>query len=330
MFVPFIRRLIIMISYNGEKCIVCESEFTDSDDIVVCPDCGTPYHRECYREKNGCINHELHESGGSWMAESFKMKIKKDAVKKVCPDCSFINPQDAEKCRNCGSDFSGRECRKIDLSDDKVVRIELDADADYFGMNPMEIMDEGSGITIGEMADYAKNNKLYYMLSFRRLKKAAVKFSLNFFAFFFPEFYCASRKMYPEAIAVLILRFILQIPSYFEVISQMDTMGFPYAAGIYSNLIKFASDHAFSSSVVNTANSLDVALRVVFSLLANQIYFRHTVTKLKKLRKQVPDYLKYRTVIKTSGGISVVAVVGMVLIQMFLVSTMIFVLMLLA
>ena len=82
--------------------------------------------------------------------------------------------------------------------------------------------------------------------------------------------------------------------------------------------------------MVNTANSLDVALRVVFSLLANQIYFRHTVTKLKKLRKQVPDYLKYRTVIKTSGGISVVAVVGMVLIQMFLVSTMIFVLMLLA
>lgn len=326
MFEPFIRP-IIMISYNGEECIACGSKFNDSDDIVVCPECGTPYHRECYREKNGCINHKLHEAGGSWMADSLQRKRKNDAVKKVCPDCSFINPQDAEKCRNCGSDFSGRECKKIDLSDDKVVRIELDADADYFGMNPMEIMDESTGITIGEMADYAKNNKLYYMLSFRKLKNAAVKFSLNFLAFLFPEFYCASRKMYIEAIIVLLIRFILQIPSYFSVMAQMDTMGIPYAAEFYGNLIKFASDHAFSMSTIKLARSLDIALRFVFSLLANQIYFRHTVSKLKKLRKKVPDYLQYRTVIKTSGGISLSAVVGMFFMQMVLLSVMISVLM---
>lgn len=318
-----------MISYTGEECIVCKKKITESDDVVVCPDCGTPYHRDCYKEKNGCVNYALHESGGSWMAEAIVHKKPADTVKKVCPDCSFINPSDAEQCRNCGADLTDRECRTIDLADQKVVRIELDADADYFGFNPMEIMDENTGITIGEMADYAKTNKLYYMLAFRKLKKAAVKFSVNFLAFLFPEFYCASRKMYLEAFIVLMVRFFLQIPELFDMIAHMDSY-VPYNIALYTNLINYAAEHSFSSRLTNTANALEIALRVVFGLVANEIYFRHTVSKLKKLRKQVPDYLRYRTVIKTSGGISVVAVVGIILIQFLLTSIMMFILMMLA
>lgn len=319
-----------MISYTGEECIVCKQKFTESDDVVVCPECGTPYHRNCYKEQNGCINTALHESGGSWMAESVSKKNKFSTIKKVCPDCSFVNPEDADQCRNCGTVLEGRECRTIDLADQKVVRIELDADADYFGLNPMEIMDESTGITIGEMADYAKTNKLYYMLAFRKLKKAAVKFSVNFLAFLFPEFYCASRKMYAEAFIMLLIRFVLQIPSYFETIAHMDSMGFPYDMGMYSGLVSYAAAHAFSSRIVNISSSLDIALRVAFSLLANEFYFRHTVSKLKKLRKEVPDYLKYRTVIKTSGGISVIAVVGMIFAQFLLMSITLIILLILA
>lgn len=318
-----------MISYTGEECIVCKEKFTDSDDVVVCPECGTPYHRSCYKEKNGCINAALHESGGSWMAESI---IKKNisSVKKVCPECAFINSEDASRCRNCGTELEGRECRTIDLSDQKVVRIELDADADYFGLNPMEIMDESTGITIGEMADYARTNKLYYMLSFRKLKKAAVKFSINFIAFLFPEIYCAGRKMYLEAFIVLILRFLLQIPSYIDIIANMDSYGFPYSIGMYANLMKYATEHSFPVSIINAASAVEIALRVVFSLMANEIYFRHTVSKLKKLRKEVPDYLKYRTVIKTSGGLSVVAVIGVLMVQFFLSCVLMLVLTILA
>ena len=55
-----------MATYTGAKCKVCQEPFKDGDDIVVCPDCGTPYHRECYKKAGKCINDELHESGGSW------------------------------------------------------------------------------------------------------------------------------------------------------------------------------------------------------------------------------------------------------------------------
>ncbi len=319
-----------MISYTGEECFICKRKFTDEDDVVTCPECGTPYHRECYSEKKECVNHALHESGGSWMAESLEKKKAVLSVKKVCPDCSFINPEDAEQCRNCGGDLVNRECRTIDLSDQKVVRIELDADADYFGFNPMEIMDESTGITIGEMADYAKNNKLYYLLAFRRLKNAAVKFSVNLLAFLFPEIYCAGRKMFLQGAVIMLLRFIIQIPMFLDSIVHMEDMGFPSGIAMYANLISFAEAHAFSSSVLNITSALDITIRIVFGLMANEIYFRHTLSKLRKLRKNVPDYLRYRTVIKSCGGISIVGIVCTMLVQFLLASILMLVLMFLS
>ncbi|MBR1725011.1 MAG: hypothetical protein IJ723_08375, partial [Ruminococcus sp.] len=55
--------------YIGEKCIVCGEAFAEHDDIVVCPDCGTPYHRACWQEKGSCINDELHSSQQTWQPE---------------------------------------------------------------------------------------------------------------------------------------------------------------------------------------------------------------------------------------------------------------------
>ena len=48
----------------GKTCPVCKKTFVESDDIVVCPECGTPHHRSCYASigrcalssKHGCIN----------------------------------------------------------------------------------------------------------------------------------------------------------------------------------------------------------------------------------------------------------------------------------
>lgn len=53
-------------NFTGSKCIICENEFNDNDDIVVCPECGTPYHRECYQKEGKCVNVRLHDQGKSW------------------------------------------------------------------------------------------------------------------------------------------------------------------------------------------------------------------------------------------------------------------------
>ena len=42
------------------KCPVCEEQFKKGDDIVVCPECGTPHHRECYENIGHCFNKDKH------------------------------------------------------------------------------------------------------------------------------------------------------------------------------------------------------------------------------------------------------------------------------
>ena len=44
-----------MYQFTGCPCSVCGKALTDTDDIVVCPDCGAPYHRACYEKQGGCV-----------------------------------------------------------------------------------------------------------------------------------------------------------------------------------------------------------------------------------------------------------------------------------
>ena len=36
------------MDWKGHKCVSCHKLFKEGDDIVVCPECGAPYHRACY------------------------------------------------------------------------------------------------------------------------------------------------------------------------------------------------------------------------------------------------------------------------------------------
>lgn len=49
-----------MSRFKGYICPVCRKKFTDTDDIVVCPECGTPHHRECYLNNGKCALEEIH------------------------------------------------------------------------------------------------------------------------------------------------------------------------------------------------------------------------------------------------------------------------------
>ena len=49
-----------MGKYNGILCEHCKKAFTNDDDIVVCPVCGAPHHRECYVQNGNCANADKH------------------------------------------------------------------------------------------------------------------------------------------------------------------------------------------------------------------------------------------------------------------------------
>ena len=55
-----------MIQYVGKACESCKKAFDENEQIVYCPQCGAPMHRECWEEKGGCPYSDRHASGFKW------------------------------------------------------------------------------------------------------------------------------------------------------------------------------------------------------------------------------------------------------------------------
>ena len=77
------------MDYIGKKCPVCQKYFHADDDVVVCPDCGTPHHRECYESLGHCSNENLHEQGYDYQ-EDKENTAETDGMK-ICPSCNFLS-----------------------------------------------------------------------------------------------------------------------------------------------------------------------------------------------------------------------------------------------
>lgn len=48
------------MEFTKYSCPLCGQAFKDTDDVVVCPDCGIPHHRECWFNNGKCANSERH------------------------------------------------------------------------------------------------------------------------------------------------------------------------------------------------------------------------------------------------------------------------------
>ena len=90
-----------MTRYTGNHCPVCEQAFTDEDDIVVCPDCGTPYHRACWQKVGVCMHKSEHVAGFEWQPE-VGPDADKAAHEATCPNCGTHNTPGAVRCAHCG------------------------------------------------------------------------------------------------------------------------------------------------------------------------------------------------------------------------------------
>ena len=91
-----------MFSFIGYKCPVCGKPFAEGDDIVVCPDCGAPYHRECYHKLGRCQFESLHSPSFVWEPSPQEEEAAKAARTIPCPACGTQVPGNSNFCPNCG------------------------------------------------------------------------------------------------------------------------------------------------------------------------------------------------------------------------------------
>ncbi len=231
------------MNYENLTCPVCQNTFRDGEDIVVCPVCATPQHRECWMKNGRCANDDLHKSGFVWKRENNAVSPENQAEKaesdeadscnneyeaqtKNCHICSSENPCDALHCGNCGALFgqdnqqeSSKKCAFCgkENSDDALhcnqCGAPLGGAGGFYGGGKQYIFgtDIEASEKIGEntaqdLATYVQASARRYLPKFKKFEEGK-KLSFNFAAFFFAPYWFFYRKLY-KAGAFFLVAFV--------------------------------------------------------------------------------------------------------------------------
>lgn len=278
-----------MLDYQGAKCHYCQKAFESDDDIIVCPDCGTPYHRECYKEAGQCTNTALHESGEGWLSQR-KKELHQEKI-----DAKQAELDEMAEARQRGE---APKMFNAELYDG----VRLNPNDPTVGLDPDE---EYDGAKMGEIAEFVAVNRFYYLPLFKLMKKTGRKISFNFISLLFPQFYFANRKMWLGMIFSLLLKTVISIPNYILFLTERMGQHFSWLdveSSGFNNLYRLSA-------------AADIIVSALFFLFANYLYYRHTVRKVAKLRAESASEAEFKQGLKTEGGSNLWNVLLALLIQ---------------
>lgn len=278
--------------YSYEKCPICEKEFTNSDDIVVCPLCGTPHHRDCYKKNGECGNYDKHSEGFCWTPSNENKLVTEDTA--PLPQLDNVtdnNPQNAPQ----PSVFLG---------------------ANPLSQFPQEIED---GVSTAEVADFVQIHAIKYLRNFFYIKSNKKTFSWA--AFFFTPYWFFYRKMYKLGAVFMALTLLLTVgfnilPPVQTLYNDMTEWTEKYSvenaedlteeefAQAYTEQQEFITSNPTGVVLMLTQGALSLALQIFVGFKANKWYYNHTVANIKKIKEDEPDAQKQRLLFFKSGGAS--------------------------
>ena len=90
-----------MPDFTQYACPVCGQKFHASDDVVVCPQCGAPHHRTCWKEEGRCHFQSAHGTPSQWKP----LPDKEDDNAVVCGNCGTVNSDGRTCCQKCGHEI---------------------------------------------------------------------------------------------------------------------------------------------------------------------------------------------------------------------------------
>jgi ribosomal protein L37E len=317
----------LMEEFIGQKCLICDGVFEKNSDIAVCPECGTPYHRACFKKRGHCINNALHESGGEWIPDRAESEASAETL---CKRCGRQNRAGALFCESCGFPLESfiktenpehrerlRENENVNASGFEGISDELimnpgavNYDDPLCGFNPEEVFDED--VKLSEIADYVKFNTHYYLPIFKNIKKYGQPLMFNFTALFFPELFFAYRKMPLYAVGALLIRMFLAIPSF---IAQFSQVSFPGLEEITAWAGAFNIESQSFQTLLFLFSIANLIRMWYFASKANAIYYKKVINSIRfwrnvySQRNEFPEYFEninsFDGLLKKKGGTSV-------------------------
>lgn len=305
-----------MTRYTGNHCPVCEQAFTDTDDIVVCPDCGTPYHRDCWKKVGACMHRSEHAAGFEWQPE-IGPNADKAAHEATCPNCGTRNTPGAARCSHCGCPLPRSEADSADAAkpeeqvpiyarDPSAVNNRSAAPGPHIetysadregGIYRREIGPEDTidGIKAKDWAAYVGRSPMYYLMQFFRMSITNRKAAVCLSAFLFGPAYLFYRKMWKEGLLTAILTIVLSIPTFIEIIS------------VFNPSLLGAMPLGWLPAAVNVCAVASWALNIILGLFAVSWYRREAKKNIDRIYADYPDGEARTDALLQKGGTNLLA-----------------------
>lgn len=287
-----------MLDYTRTNCPVCHKPFRQDDDIVVCPRCGAPHHRECYRALGTCAYADRHDTAGQW-----KPPLQKDSDEAVvCSNCGTVNEKDSKACRKCGhvleEVFPPSPSEQQPPIDASVFYAQF---SPYVGIAPDSLLE---GVPAIDVATYLGPNSGFYLSRFYFMQVQKNRFSWNWAAALFPVLWAFYRKMYRLAALLALIAAVLLLPAAGLVLLAAQAAWEDPAVlrelavgGAPSDLWPGWLLLAFQLSVTGS-----FVLRATMASIGNHLYRRHMVKQIAQIQAAGLDSLHYRYALSKKGG----------------------------
>ena len=243
--------------YEDRKCEYCGEQFAKNDDIVVCPDCGAPYHRKCWEAHGVCAHQAEHgkkeevpqPAAPSPEPEDFIAEIRSQ-IESEKQKTGAQTPDPAAKkqyCENCGAKLIGDDeyCVYCGHKQGDPLTRATAKNANKAPLGGFAPDDDFGGEKAEDVALVVRNNAAKMMPKLHKISEQKVKLSWSWPSFFFGYLYYFFRKLYKYGIIVIMAQVLL-----FNVLNFVagDPMGksMESIGKVYSQYATQINDNALS------------------------------------------------------------------------------------
>jgi len=302
------------MKYSNYKCPVCNNQFTEDDDVVVCPECGTPHHRECYIQNENCANADKHGTNEPIEVEFVDVEEKEEKISETeTTENNTENPQQVVQ---------------------EVIEELKGGTGDY--------MLNGKHVSFYEAA-IGKNQK-FYIPHFMIMDKTKKAVSWNIAGFFVPLAWCLYRKMYKFS-AIILALYVLMIgtigltimsneefvnainecaeedPNFYENILLYNTKNSNVSlTEKQMKLNKLSNEYKPPAPVQIMTYLITYGIRIIMGIYATNLYYKKLSKSIEKVDKlDISPDMKRSVLFRKCGTLPfiLVAIIGFFEWQMF-------------
>lgn len=275
------------LNTEGVSCVRCHAYLFPEDDIVYCPVCGAPHHRECYNQLGHCALEEFHGTDRQYD----KVKAREAEQNAAEMPNTGENTEGLITCQMCHEkyDFALNACPKCGAPNIAKAGGSF-VNFDFLGGVPADY-DIGDGITADEAKRFVAANTPRYIPKFAVLN-AKNKLSWNWLAFLFPCGWMLSRKMYKNGVIAGLLTAISTL-FYLPFMNAVNNLGFS-ANETQAQLMQNIYEHLPEMGTAVLAAMLvgfilNIAVRLLSALFGDYLYKQYAISSIKTIRAESED-----------------------------------------